>query len=99
LSRVYSIRGWWSFLAWLTGDETCCFQYDPEQKDNAWNSARQTLQDTKIFHFKSKKAKWCLSHSSTVRESFTKNLFRQVRLWIRNIMWKYCLVWFKELVE
>jgi hypothetical protein len=50
------------------------------------------------FDFESQKTKWYWSHSSTVRESLTKNLFHQVRQLIRNTMWKYCLVCFKEFV-
>jgi hypothetical protein len=57
------------------------------------------LSKTKNFDLKRQKTKLCWLHSSTVKESFTKNLFHQVKWWIRNIMWKYCLIWFEEFVE
>jgi hypothetical protein len=44
--------------------------------------------------FRSKKSKWCWSHSADITESFAKNVFHQARRWIRNVTWKYCLVRF-----
>jgi hypothetical protein len=45
----------------VTGDETCCFQYDSQTKGKTWNAARQALQDTKHFDFKSQKQNY-VSH-------------------------------------
>jgi hypothetical protein len=42
----------------VRGDETCCFQYDPEQKDNAWNTVFQALEDKKFRFQKSNKKFW-----------------------------------------
>jgi hypothetical protein len=33
----------------VTGDETWCFQYDPQTNDKAWNGVHQALQGTKKF--------------------------------------------------
>lgn len=53
----------------------------------------------KRFWFQKSKTKWCWSTFFDNQGSFTKNLFHHILWWIRNIIWKYFLVWFKEFVE
>jgi hypothetical protein len=85
--------------SFVTVDETWCFQYDHQRKRQRmeWRSSISPRQ--RKFNFISQKTKWCWSHSSTVGESFRKKMFHQVGRWIRNIMWKYYLVWSKEFIE
>jgi hypothetical protein len=87
-------------ISWLgsavTGDETWCFQHDHQTKELSmeWRSPRPPRQRKILFK---KTRRW--SHYSTVRESFRKNFFYQVRRCVRNIMWMYCHVRFKEFVD
>lgn len=77
--------------SFVTGDATWCFQYDLQTKDDAWNGAHQSLQDTKIQFQKSK--------DSVVCQFFDKEFIPIGHMVNKDIMWKYCLIWFKELIE
>jgi hypothetical protein len=65
-----------SLLAsYVTDEETWCFQYDPQTKRQSMEWSLQSSPSTKNFYFKSQKTEMLV----TVRDSFTKNLFHQVR--------------------
>jgi hypothetical protein len=69
-----SLSGIYSFVEMIipfffhsnaTGDETWCFQYDPQTNDNG---VRQAPEGTRNFNLRHQKTKWCWPHSSAVRE-------------------------------
>lgn len=68
-------------------------------KDKAWNGARQDLRDTTNFDFRSQEYKAMLVTVFESQELIHKEFVPPGQRRIRTTMRKYCLVWFKEVIE
>jgi hypothetical protein len=72
LSRVYSICGWWPFLAWLNCDGwwDLVFPVWSPNKKTKHGMALAKLSKITNFDFRNKKTKGCWAYSLTAKESF-----------------------------
>jgi hypothetical protein len=83
----------------VMGEETWCFQYDPQTKRQSMEWHWPSSPRHKKFRFQKSKNKVKLVAFFDDRGIIHKEFVPPGQTWIRNIMWKYCLICFKEFVK